>query len=55
VPAFSATLVADASVSLMALTLNSSTSVTLMVNPWVLKLPSAEVARTTMPWLVALS
>ena len=51
--AFSATLSAAASVSLIAPTSNSSTSVRAIVNAWVLKLPSAEVARTTMPWLAA--
>ena len=47
--AFSATLSAAASMSLIAPTSNSSTSLTAMVKACVLKLPSAEVARTTMP------
>ena len=53
--AFSATLLAAALASLIAPTSNSSTSVRLTVKACVLKLPSAEVARTTMPWLAAAS
>ena len=55
IAAFSATLLAAALVSLIAPTSNSSTSVRLIVKPCVLKLPSAEVARTMMPWLAAAS
>ncbi len=53
--ALSATLLAAASASVTALTSNSSTSATAIENTWVLKLPSAEVARTVMLWLEALS
>ncbi len=52
---FSSTASAAASVSEIAPTLNSSTSETLMVKPWVKKEPSSEVARTVTEWLVLLS
>jgi hypothetical protein len=53
--AFSATPFAAALVSLTAPTSNSSTSPTAMLKTWVLKLPSALVARTVMLWLAAAS
>ena len=53
--AFSATLSAAALASVMGPTPNSLTSATAIVKPWVEKLPSAEVARTTMPCEVAVS
>ena len=53
--AFSSTKSAAASVSLMAVTPDSLTSVTLIVNDCVAKLPSLLVARTVTLWLVAVS